>query len=226
MSEQTKEMNVYALGPASGGKPKQLVILLHGLGSNGQDLISLAPFFAKSLPDALFLSPDAPFECDMAPMGYQWFSLQDRSYEAILKGVQTAAPILNDFIDHQLKTYGLTDKDLTLIGFSQGTMMSLYTGPRRKNEIAGIIGYSGALITEKGQPLSAHNKPPILLIHGEADEVVPIESYHSAKKVLEASGFSVSGHSTEGLSHSIDDKGISSAQGFLEDVYEVVSKAS
>jgi phospholipase/carboxylesterase len=213
-------MKVYALGPVSGGEPKQLVVLLHGLGSNGKDLIGLAPFFAETLPDAVFISPDAPFRCDMAPVGYQWFSLQDRSYENILEGVQSAAPILDDFIDHQLKTYGLLNKDLSLIGFSQGTMMSLYVGPRRGDQIAGIIGYSGALITEKGQPLSAHKKPPVLLIHGEEDDVVPIESYHSAKKVLESSGFEVSGHSTEGLYHSIDQAGIDSGKAFLEKIYK------
>src|SRR5947208_8561128 len=114
--------------PVAGGKPRQLVILLHGLGADGNDLIGLAPVLARLLPDAEFVSPNAPFPCDMAPYGYQWFSLQDRSPEAILGGVRASAPILDAFIDDLLAARGLEEKDLALVGFSQGTMMSLYVG--------------------------------------------------------------------------------------------------
>ena len=117
--------------PASGGKPSRLVVLLHGLGADGNDLIGLAPYWASLLPEAEFLSPNAPFPCDMAPYGYQWFSAQDRSPAAVLAGVRAAAPMLDAFIDEALAERGLGDGELALVGFSQGTMMSLFVGLRR-----------------------------------------------------------------------------------------------
>ena len=108
-------------GPASGGQPRSLVLLLHGVGADGNDLIGLAPYFAQALPDTAFVSPNAPYPCDMGPFGYQWFSLQDRSPPAILAGVQATAPILNAFIDAELKRHNLADDRLALLGFSQGT---------------------------------------------------------------------------------------------------------
>src|SRR5215469_8235861 len=132
--------------PHRGGKPKSLVVLLHGLGADGNDLISLAPYWAPLLPETEFLSPNAPFPCDMAPYGYQWFSVQDRSFDAVMGGVRAAAPMLDAFIDDALKSRGLSEKELALVGFSQGTMMSLHVGLRRADVVAGILGYSGRLI--------------------------------------------------------------------------------
>jgi len=154
--------------PASGGKPRQLVVLLHGVGADGHDLIGLAPYWAPALPDAEFVSPDAPFPCDMAPYGRQWFSLQDRSPSAILGGVRAAAPILDAFLDEALAARGLDASQLALIGFSQGTMMSLYVGPRRAEALAGIIGYSGALIGADTLAQDIRSRPPVLLVHGDA----------------------------------------------------------
>src|ERR1700751_203451 len=111
--------------PVSGGRPTRLVLLLHGLGADGNDLIGLAPYWARLLPTAEFLSPNAPFPCDMAPYGYQWYSSQDRAPEAALAGVRAAAPILDAFIDEALATRGLDESDFALVGFSQGTVMSL-----------------------------------------------------------------------------------------------------
>lgn len=208
-------LKTYTRPPRSGAKPKQIVLSLHGLGSNGMDLLGLAPYWAQALPDALFVSPDAPFPCDMAPMGFQWFSLQDRAPDVMLKGIETAAPILNGYIDQLLQQYDLQDKDLALVGFSQGTMMSLYMGPRRKNRIAGILGYSGALLG--GDTLSGEGiqKPPVHLIHGEADDIVPVSAYRHAVETLTKNGFTVSGHTTPYLPHSIDDDGIESGLAFL-----------
>src|ERR1700740_1341201 len=132
--------------PASGGQPGRLVILLHGLGADGNDLIGLAPHWASLLPTAEFLSPNAPFPCDMAPYGYQWFSAQDRSPAAVLAGVRAAAPFLDAFIDEALAERGLDDADLAFVGFSQGTMMSLFVGLRRAKPAAGILGFSGRLL--------------------------------------------------------------------------------
>src|SRR4051812_12654760 len=125
--------------PASGGPPKQIVLLLHGVGADGNDLIGLAPYWARVLPDAEFVSPNAPFPCDMAPYGHQWFSLQDRSMPAMLAGVRATAPILDGFIDDLLESRGLDESRLALAGFSQGTMMSLFVGLRRANPVAGIL---------------------------------------------------------------------------------------
>ncbi|MGB4056730.1 MAG: phospholipase [Alphaproteobacteria bacterium] len=212
--------NIYEHKPASGGAPKQMVILLHGVGSNGQDLISLAPYYARFLPDAVFISPDAPFPYDMAPPGYdayQWFSLQDRSFANRLEGVKAASPLLHDFMDRQLERYGIPPSKLVLMGFSQGTMTGLYAGPRYKNKIAGILGYSGALIWEEELPKDI-NVIPVHLVHGDEDEVVPFAAYHHAKEKLEKSGFRVSGHVSHGLGHSIDDGGITSGAAFLQAV--------
>ena len=117
--------------PASGGKPKQLVILLHGLGADGSDLIGLAPYWAQLLPEAEFVSPNAPFPCDMGPFGHQWFSVQDRAPATVLAGVRAAAPILDAFIDDLLTERGLASGSLAIVGFSQGTMMSLFVALRR-----------------------------------------------------------------------------------------------
>lgn len=206
------DLNHYTNAPHSGGKPKQLVVLLHGYGSNGRDLISLAPYWQTGVPDAIFVSPDAPFPCELG-MGYQWFSLMERTPQTMLTGTEKAAPILDKFLDNLLDKYGLEDKHMALVGFSQGTMMSLYAGPRRKNKIAGVLGYSGALVGEEG--LEAANKPPIHLIHGENDSVVPVSSYHRAVEVLSEKGFDLSGHTTPMLDHSIDGEGIESGATFL-----------
>ena len=125
--------------------PEQIVVLLHGYGSNGQDLISLAPYFAQKLQNTVFISPDAPFPCEIG-FGYQWFSLAEYTPEKLLEGTQGAHPILDSYLDNLLEEYNLSNNNIALVGFSQGTMMSLYTGLRRKSPISGILGYSGALI--------------------------------------------------------------------------------
>ena len=132
--------------PANGAEPQRLIILLHGIGSDGNDLISLAPHWARYLPDGEFVSPHAPYRYDMAPSGRQWFTLQSRSPQDMLRGVRDSGPILDQYIDEQLSRTGLGPERLVLVGFSQGTMMSLYTGLRRERPIAGILAYSGAMI--------------------------------------------------------------------------------
>src|SRR5215475_5184662 len=152
--------------PLSGGKPKQLVVLLHGYGSNGDDLIGLAPFFAQALPEVEFLSPNAPFPCGMAPMGFQWFGFEDRTPDMMLGGVRLAAQILDRFLDAELAKRGLQDRDVALVGFSQGTMMSLHVGLRRARAVGGILGYYGSLIGADVLAADIKSKPPVLLVHG------------------------------------------------------------
>ena len=204
--------------PASGGKPRRLVILLHGLGADGSDLIGLAPYWARLLPRAEFLSPNAPFPCDMAPYGYQWFSSQDRSPEAVLGGVRAAAPILDAFIDEALEERGLGSSDLALVGFSQGTMMSLFVGLRRAEPVAGIVGFSGRLLAPELLASEVRSRPPILLIHGTEDPVVPHSSLAAAENELKAAGVPVETVSSVGIGHSIDDQGLRRGGQFLKNV--------
>ena len=203
-------------GPVSGKKAEQLVILLHGVGADGQDLIGLAPFLAQSMPDAGFVSPNAPFTCDMAPYGYQWFSLQDRSPSSILAGVQATAPILNAFIDSELSAHGLASDKLALIGFSQGTMMSLYISPRREDAAAGVVGFSGRLVGPDLLENELQSRPPMLLIHGDADLVVPFESLGLAEEGLQSAGIQVDTMVRPGLGHGIDEQGMAGAAAFLK----------
>lgn len=211
-------LQTYTHLPKSGKKPESMVILLHGLGSNGQDLIDLAQYWQDALPDTVFLSPDAPFPCDMAPYGFQWFSLQSRTPQAMLAGAQEAAPILQAYISEMLVKYDVPPSKLALVGFSQGTMMSLFVAPRLPEKIAGVLGYSGALLGADALNGVAIHKIPVHLIHGDMDMVVPLDAYHMAKSILESNGFEVSGGVTRGLPHSIDGAGIASGTAFLSKV--------
>jgi phospholipase/carboxylesterase len=215
-------LKTYTHSLVSGEKPDSMVVMLHGLGANGQDLIGLARYWERALPRTVFVSPDAPFPCDMSPEwmenSFQWFSLRDWSPVSIEKGVKAAEPILNEYIDKMRDHYDLKDEKVALVGFSQGTMMSLYAAPRRKEKIAGIVGYSGALVGGDGLSGAGIQKPPVLLVHGEADSVVPVSAYRDARQILAQNGFSVSGHTTPGLDHSIDDEGIEAAADFLQQV--------
>ena len=204
--------------PASGGKPRRLVILLHGLGADGNDLIGLAPYWARLLPDAEFLSPNAPFPCDMAPYGYQWFSSQDRSPEAVLGGVRAAAPILDAFIDEALQERGLDSREVALVGFSQGTMMSLFVGLRRAEPVAGIVGFSGRLLAPELLAGELRSRPPILLVHGTEDPLVPYSSLAAAETELRAAHVPVETVTSVGIGHSIDDQGLRRGGQFLKHV--------
>jgi phospholipase/carboxylesterase len=200
---------------AAAGEAQQLVVLLHGLGADGHDLIALAPMFAQRLPQAAFVSPDAPFPCDMAPVGRQWFSFQDASPEAILGGVRLAAPVLNAFLDAELARHGLGDGQLVLAGFSQGTMMALYVALRRPAACACVLGYSGALIGAELLAGELKSRPPVLLLHGDADQVVPPGALPAAVAALEALGVPVTSELRPGLGHGIDERGVQLGADFL-----------
>jgi phospholipase/carboxylesterase len=194
--------------PAAGGAPRSVVILLHGYGSNGADLIGLVPYWRAALPHTLFLAPDAPQPCPGAPGGRQWWPLTSLSPEARAAGVRVSAPALNAYIDSQLAAHNLSADRLALVGFSQGTMMALHVGPRRANAIAGIVGYSGMLADPEALGEELETKPPILLVHGDADDVLPVSALHQAKARLEDLGFEVESHVSRGLGHSIDEPGL------------------
>lgn len=216
MSDQ--KLNFYKYGNEE--TPENLVILLHGYGSNGQDLISLAFDWADSMPKTLFISPDAPFQCEISAFGFQWFSLQDRREDVMLAEIQQAVPILEEFIADCSKAFNVPYNKITLVGFSQGTMMSLYTAPRQPEAVAGVLGYSGALLN--GKELMDHpdkyHKFPVYLIHGSADDVVPVEMFEEAHALLKGAGYDIDGHITPGLGHGIDQDGMSKGLNFLEKV--------
>lgn len=205
-------------GPVFGPveKPaKQFIMFLHGVGADGNDLIGLAPEFARILPHAAFASPNAPEPCDFAPMGRQWFSLMDRSPSALLNGVKAAAPAVNAFIDAELKKWNLDDSALALIGFSQGTMVALYTALRRPKPCAAVLAYSGALLGAETLGAEIVSRPPVLLIHGDQDPVVPVEALGHAAAVLSANGVPMEMNVRNGLGHGIDAEGFVLGARFL-----------
>jgi len=204
--------------PRSGGPAKQLVILLHGWGADGNDLISLAPYWGEMLPDAAFVSPHAPFPCDMG-FGRQWFSLADRTPEVIMAEVRLVAPMIDAFIDDQLAAHDLVPDRLAVVGFSQGTMMALYVTPRRPDQIAALVGYSGRLIGGSTLAAETKSRPPVRLIHGERDDIVPASSMEGAGEALVAAGFSVETHLRPGLGHGIDPEGIAIAGQFMAEQF-------
>lgn len=206
------------LAPLSGGKAAYLVVLLHGVAANGNDLISLAHAWRALLPDAEFIAPNAPFPSDYAPEARQWFSLQDRAPEKLLAGLREASAILDRFFDALLASRQLADAGLALAGFSQGAATALYAGLRRQPQIAGIVAFSGALPEAEGLRSDIRSKPPVFLVHGAADDVVPFQSMANAKAMLEAAGVSVTAVARPGLGHALDAAGVALAADFLRDI--------
>lgn len=203
-------------GPASGGTPRHLVVLCHGVGADGNDLISLAPDWGHALPDALFVSPHAPEPYDMAPTGRQWFSLADRSPPRMEQGVRRAAKMLGDFIDAELARLALPSGAYALMGFSQGAMTALFTGLRRNPPPVAILVFSGALLGPGSLAAEIAARPPVLLVHGEADEVVPVSRTRDAEAALRAEHVPVEALYRPGLGHGIDAAGIATAGLFLQ----------
>ena len=205
--------------PASGGKPRRLVILLHGRGADGNDLIGLAPYWARLLPEAEFVAPDAPFPVEPEGWGYQWFNSYAPSPELRLAGVRAAAPILDGFIDEALAGRGLGPGDVALVGFSQGAMMSLFVGLRRAAPVAGIIAYSGRLTAPELLASELRSRPRVLLVHGTDDPVVPYASLPEAEAALKAAAVPVESLSCPGIGHSIDEGGLRRGGAFLREVF-------
>ncbi|MEQ9331179.1 dienelactone hydrolase family protein [Thalassobaculum sp.] len=215
------ELDGPRFGPHDGGETTALVVMLHGVGADGNDLIGIAPMWAPLLPGVAFVAPNGPEPCDMAPYGYQWFSLQDRRSETMLAGVQSAAPIVNAFIDRELERHGLGPDRLALVGFSQGTMTALYTAPRRPAPVAGVLGYSGALMGAATLAAEATARPPVMLVHGTDDQIVPFQAMAAAEQVLSSAGIPVETFARPGLAHGIDQDGLRLGLGFLKHVLSV-----
>jgi phospholipase/carboxylesterase len=199
--------------PASGGLAKSLIVLLHGYGADGNDLIEIGRYLAPVLPETAFVSPHAPDPC--APFGRQWFSLAVIDPHRLYRDVSNAAPVLDAFLDAELAGLGLSDKELALVGFSQGTMMALHVAPRRTGCVAGVVGFSGLLAGPERLSGEMKCTPPMLLVHGDADPVVPAMALNAAVRALGEAGVAVEWHLRPGLQHGIDGPGLELAAAFL-----------
>jgi phospholipase/carboxylesterase len=199
--------------PAQSGRAKLLVVFLHGYGADGRDLIDLGQQWQKLLPDAAFVCPHAHQPCGMGPTGRQWFPLTMREESERWHGCVAARPVLDAFLDSELARHNLDETRLVLVGFSQGTMMGLHVGLRRKQAPLAIIGYAGMLVTEPGkgpEALAEENPvtPPILLVHGTEDQVIPLDALFMSSQMLAEAGIAVEFHLSLGLPHSIDGEGL------------------
>ena len=203
------------------GSTRSVGVVLHGYGANGADLLGLADPLGEHLPDTLFIAPDAPEACAGAPMGFQWFPIpwiDNSSEEESERGMLAAAEDLNAFLDGILVDEDLLPEQMVLFGFSQGTMMSLQVAPRREDEVAGIIAFSGRLLAPELLKDEAVSKPPVLLVHGDADDVVPPQSLPEAAEALQEAGFKeVFAHIMKGTGHGIAPDGLSVALAFMRD---------
>lgn len=201
-----------SLEPRS-GVARQLVVILHGFGADGNDLIDLGREWGAVMPDAAFVAPHAHEVCEHMPSGRQWFRLTDRNPHERWAGACAAGPMIDDYLDAELKTRGLDDSQLALVGFSQGAMMALHVGLRRRARPAGVLAYSGLLIGPENLPDAIGERPiealpPIFLVHGSHDEVVPADSLFISANQLASAGAPCQWHLSMGLGHGIDGAGL------------------
>lgn len=206
----------YHIRDFSNGNPQNIVFILHGYGADGENLIDLAESFSSSLKDSIFIAPDAPFPYEYMPqMGRQWFSLLNRDEDRLLHGAEVARVTLVEFIEFFLQQYGLAWSSVVFIGFSQGTMMSLYTALKLKEKCRAVIGFSGTIVSAEDTIASCCSKPPICLVHGKNDNVVPCVLGKFTAKTLKNNGFNISFHEINNLEHSINAEGIKIVKDFL-----------
>lgn len=201
--------------PAASGAAKALVVFLHGFGADGNDLIAIGREWRKLMPDAAFVAPHAPERCMASPSGRQWFPLTFRDPDERRRGVIAARPGLDAFLDAELARNKLTPDRLALVGFSQGTMMALHAGLRRPVPPAAIVGFSGMLVQPDALKTEATGRPPILLLHGERDDVIPVDALFQALDALAAAEIPVEWHLAPGLGHGIDGEGLRQGAAFL-----------
>ncbi|MDF3413936.1 alpha/beta fold hydrolase [Sulfitobacter sp. M57] len=206
---------------AKSGETRSVVVFLHGYGANGPDLLGLADPLAEHLPDTLFVAPDAPENVAGMPNGFQWFPIpwiDGSSEEESMRGMDSAVQDLNAFLDALMVDEDVLPEQVVLFGFSQGTMMALHVAPRREDEVAGVVAFSGRLLSPELLAEEAVVKPPVLLVHGDADDVVPPQSLPQAAEALEGAGWQdVYAHVMKGTGHGIAPDGLSVALAFMRD---------
>jgi phospholipase/carboxylesterase len=205
---------------AAQGTAKQMIVFVHGYGADGSDLMGLSDPIIPHMPDAVFYSPNGPEACFGAPMGRQWFGIpwiDGTSEDASKEGLLRAADDLNAFLDAKLAAEGLSPEKLALVGFSQGAMISLHVSPRRAHAIAGVVAISGRLLAPELLAAQTVVRPPVLLVHGDQDPVVPFQDMGLAGNALVAAGFETYGHVMQGTGHGIAPDGLSAALSFLQE---------
>ena len=189
---------------AKSGTTRQIVVFLHGYGADGKDLIEIGRQWQAFLPDASFVAPNAPEPCGMAPMGRQWFALTNRAPDERWDGVTKARPALDGFLDAEMARHNLAPAKMALVGFSQGTMMALHAGLRRASPLAAIVGFSGMLVGPEHLGEAAQLRTPVLLTHGDQDQVIPVDAMFMAAEDLSKAGGACQWHLSTGLGHGID----------------------
>ena len=202
------------------GQTKSLVILLHGYGADGNDLFGLAGPLAEHMPDTAFRSPNAPERSRVNPMGYQWFPIPwlDGSSDAEREeSFRRSVDLLDAYLTESMDEEGVTPDRTALVAFSQGTMMSLHVAPRRAEPVACIVGFSGRLLDGEALKREARVKPPVLLVHGDQDEMIPVASLEEARGALAEAGFSVQSHVSRGVGHGVAPDGLSLGLAFLRE---------
>ncbi len=217
-------MNEILNGPAINfdqGQFDKIIIFLHGYGANGHDLISIGNAWHKELPNTMFISPNAPFECPWGNNAYQWFELSSISPKNIGSGLDKAGPYLNGFIDHISKETKVPNSKIFFVSFSQGTMMALYHLCQRSSECAGIMGYSGLLFDDENFNLSIKSKPPIRLYHGKNDDIITFEQTINASKKLKSLNFDVDHKIKDFLGHGIDEDGLEYGLEFIKKTFNI-----
>jgi phospholipase/carboxylesterase len=212
------------IDPPRGRRASAVVVLLHGYGANGDDLIALADAWRPALPNAAFVAPNAPQPIPGMYGGLQWFALSMRDPSEYWRGVASAQPLLDRFLDAELARHGLGPERLVLVGFSQGTMMALHVGLRRATAPAGIVAYSG-LLAGPEHLAETQARPPVLLVHGEADDLIPVEALHVAREALAAAGVPVEWHVRPRLGHGIDPEAQWLAGNFIAQVLRDTGQA-
>jgi phospholipase/carboxylesterase len=214
------ELDGPRIEPRAGGAARNLVVFLHGYGADGKDLIEIGRAWQTLLPNAAFVSPHAPDPCGQAPSGRQWFPLTFRDPDERWKGVNLAGPVLERFLEAELQRRNLPPSALALVGFSQGTMMALHVGLRRATAPAAIVGYSGMLVLKGDKDIDGYRpqiraRPPVLMIHGDADEVIPADALFHSTDALAKLDVPVEWHLSAGIGHGIDGEGLRHGGQFL-----------
>ena len=206
---------------ARSGTTRSIVVFLHGYGANGADLLGLADPLGEHLPDTMFVAPDAPENVPGMPMGFQWFPIpwiDGSSEEESMRGMDQAVGDLNAFLDALMVDEDVLPEQVVLFGFSQGTMMALHVAPRREDAVAGVVAFSGRLLSPESLKDEAQVRPPVLLVHGDMDDVVPPQSLPAAAEALQEAGWQdVYAHVMKGTGHGIAPDGLSVALAFMRD---------